>query len=256
MDKQNLFDRSDGISPFLLLDGHGSRFELPFLEYILDDAHKWKVCIGVPYGTSYWQVGDSTEQNGCFKMAIAKAKREPVDKKENAGLLGTIEKTDIVSLVSQAWNASFTRVDNNKKAVAERGWGPLNYNLLLHPEINLKKEKGFQLNSSIDPGDLNFSTGIAGSLTDKIVLFRSREAARTGENATEMLRQRKKTAEEAIAQGKRLTAGLHVAAGNYCLGSDCLKHIQDKIRKDEERIIKAQSGQRRNMTKFWLRLRQ
>ena len=74
-------------------------------------------------------------------MAIAKAKRELVDKKENAGLLGTIEKTDIVSLVSQAWNASFTRVDNNKKAVAECGWGPLNYNLLLHPEINLKKRK-------------------------------------------------------------------------------------------------------------------
>jgi len=35
-----------------------------------------------------------------------------------------------------------------------------------------------------------------------------------------MLQQRKKTAEEAIAQGKRLTAGLHVAAGNYCLGPD------------------------------------
>jgi hypothetical protein len=111
------------------------------LEYILDDAHKWKVCIGVPYGTSYWQVGDSTKQNGCFKMAIAKAKRELVNKKENAGLLGTIEKTDIVRLVSHAWNASFSRVDNNKKAVAEHGWGPLNYNLLLHPEINLKKRK-------------------------------------------------------------------------------------------------------------------
>jgi hypothetical protein len=67
------------------------------------------------------------------------------------------------------------------------------------------------------------------------VLFRSREAARTGGNATEMLWQRKKTAEEAIAKGKRLTAGLHVAAGNYCLGSDCLKHFQEKIRKEEER---------------------
>jgi hypothetical protein len=50
-----------------------------------------------------------------------------------------------------------------------------------------------------------------------------------------MLRQQKKTAEEAIAQGNRLTAGLHVAAGNYCLGPNCLKHIQDKIRKEEER---------------------
>jgi hypothetical protein len=32
-------------------------------------------------------------------------------------------------------------------------------------------------------------------------LFGAREAAQTGENATEMLHQRKKTAEDAIAQG-------------------------------------------------------
>jgi hypothetical protein len=37
------FDRSDGVSPFLLLDGHGSQFELPFLECINNEAHKWKV---------------------------------------------------------------------------------------------------------------------------------------------------------------------------------------------------------------------
>ena len=140
MDKLNLFDRSDGVSPFLLLDGHGSRFELPFLEYILDDANKWKVCIGVPYGTSYWQVGDSTKQSGCFKMAMAKAKRELVNKKENAGLAETIEKLDIVHLVSHAWNQSFPWVDSNQKGVAK-------------------------------PSELNFTLGIARSLTDKIVLF-------------------------------------------------------------------------------------
>jgi hypothetical protein len=31
MDVSECFDRSDGINPFLLLDGYGSRFELPFL---------------------------------------------------------------------------------------------------------------------------------------------------------------------------------------------------------------------------------
>jgi hypothetical protein len=76
-------------------------------------------------------------------------------------------------------------------------------------------------------------------LTEKIVLFRAREAARSGENATEMLRQRKKTAEEAIAQGKRLTAGFHVAAGNFCIGPDCLKNIQDKIQKQEQKKHQA-----------------
>ena len=34
-----------------------------------------------------------------------------------------------------AWNASFNRVEKNKNAIAERGWGPLNRNLLLYKEI-------------------------------------------------------------------------------------------------------------------------
>ena len=34
IDELNVFDRSDGIPPFLLLDGHGSRFDLEFLEYV------------------------------------------------------------------------------------------------------------------------------------------------------------------------------------------------------------------------------
>jgi len=47
---------------------------------------KWNCCIGLPYVTSYWQVGDSSEQNGCFKMALTKAKQELVMKKNEAGL--------------------------------------------------------------------------------------------------------------------------------------------------------------------------
>ena len=51
LDYHGIFDRSTGRMPFLLLDGHGSRFELPFLNYVTDTDHPWKVCIGVPYGT-------------------------------------------------------------------------------------------------------------------------------------------------------------------------------------------------------------
>jgi hypothetical protein len=199
MDKLDLFDRSDGIPSFLLLDGHGSRFEVPFLEYITDEAHLWKVCIGVPYGTSYWQVGDSTEQNGCFKMALTKAKWELVEKKEKWGIAGTIDKTDIVGLVTYGGERSFTRVESNWKAVVEQGWGQLNSNLLLHPEINTQEQKKIRQDSKIQPDELNLMDGIAGSLMEKIVLFWNREAARTGENATEVLRQRKWTAEAALA---------------------------------------------------------
>jgi hypothetical protein len=74
------FNRTEA-TPFLLLDGHGSRFQLPFLDYITAEETKWTVCIGVPYGMHVWQVSDSSEQNGAFKMAITVAKQNILEKK-------------------------------------------------------------------------------------------------------------------------------------------------------------------------------
>jgi hypothetical protein len=34
IDDKQVFDSSTGLHPFLLIDGHGSPFELEFLEYI------------------------------------------------------------------------------------------------------------------------------------------------------------------------------------------------------------------------------
>ena len=72
----NVVPRDDGIKPFLLLDGHGSRLELPFLKYINTPEDHWVVCLGVPYGTALWQVGDSKEQNGSFNVSFAQAKQD------------------------------------------------------------------------------------------------------------------------------------------------------------------------------------
>ncbi len=38
------------VKPFLLIDGHNSRLQLPFLEYINIPKDHWVVCLGVPYG--------------------------------------------------------------------------------------------------------------------------------------------------------------------------------------------------------------
>jgi hypothetical protein len=43
-------------NPFLLIDVHSSHFDLPLLEYINHDDHKWTTCITTPYGTNKWQV--------------------------------------------------------------------------------------------------------------------------------------------------------------------------------------------------------
>ena len=131
-------ERKEGKKPFVLLDGHQSRFDLEFLDYINDPKHLWTVCIGVPYGTAYWQVGDSSEQNGSFKMNLSAWKQKTLSRRmtQMQSNLG-IQATDIIPMVRYAWEKSFARKDTNAKAIAERGWFPLNRNCLLNSEIRV-----------------------------------------------------------------------------------------------------------------------
>jgi hypothetical protein len=133
MDDHSLFDRSDGVNPFLIYDGHGSRFEEVFLEYTVESNRHWTCFIGVSYGTSVWYLGDSPEQNGTCKIESKKAKEETIWRNIHAGLPAIIERTDIVRIMDIAWQKSFARVDTNLKVIAERGWGGLMYVLLDHP---------------------------------------------------------------------------------------------------------------------------
>ena len=138
LDDLKLFnaERDAGITPFVLLDGHGSRFEVEFLEYINDNEHLWNVCLGVPYGTALWQVADSTQQNGRFKMLLNKKKRElfrsRIDSCQQDMYLG---RTDIIPLINECWHQAYGDKNSNRRAIAERGWYPYNRNLLLHPII-------------------------------------------------------------------------------------------------------------------------
>jgi len=59
-----------------------------------------ELCIGAAYGMHLWQMGDSAQQNGAFKMALKKAK-------QHICLPCKIEKHDIIGLVHHAWNESF-----------------------------------------------------------------------------------------------------------------------------------------------------
>jgi hypothetical protein len=102
MDEHSLFDRSAGIHPFLLCDVHGTRFEEPFLKYTLEADRPWTCCIGVPHGTSVWQLGDSPEQNGTFKIESKKAKADTVRRTIRAGLPVTLKRSDTVRIVNIA----------------------------------------------------------------------------------------------------------------------------------------------------------
>jgi hypothetical protein len=150
-------------------------------------------------------------------------------------------------------------VTTNKKAIANRGWGPkaLNYNVLLHPEIHGTKHGGVALTSSlestVEPEELNLSHGLAATLVDRIVMHKNKEASRNGVDAEEQRRKRKATAEERLqAQDKRISAGLLAAAGHYNLGDDVGERVQSRLdavkekecnaylrRKDEYDILEA-----------------
>ena len=114
------------------------------------------------------RLGIAQSKTGASKCLV-KEKWWLLTKKSNNGYPFSIEKSDIVKLVGLAWNKSFARKETNKKAIAARGWNPLNYNVLLHPEIQLSKctqdsaipSATFNLTSTILPSDLNLTQGLA-----------------------------------------------------------------------------------------------
>jgi hypothetical protein len=127
MDDREVFYVSEGVDPMLIVDGHSSRIMEPFLEYVNKPAHRLSSMLGIPYGTRLWQVGDSAQKNGALKIAITKWKRWLRQQKADLGLKQTIENHDIMILLDWAWKEICALVANNKKAVADHGWNPLNF---------------------------------------------------------------------------------------------------------------------------------
>jgi len=258
LDHKLNFDRSEA-DPFLLLDGHGSRFELPFLDYIGDPTTKWTVCIGVPYGTNLWQVGDSSQQNGAYKMALTVEKQNLLEKKTKLCLDTKIERHDAVGLVHRAWMKSFAKVDSNKRAIADRGWNPLNYKLLDHEELHRVKDnnavkKAYELSeiSGVmipDPSNLNFSTGVARTMMDKIVEHKVREkaldTARKDQEA-EFIQKR----QEIFNNCSKMTAGVAFNSGHVCLNGAVHERVREQYNSRQQKILEAQQRKKDDLAKM------
>jgi hypothetical protein len=56
----------------------------------------------VPYGMYTWQLGDSPDQNGTFKIESKKANEDTVRHIICDGLPATLERSDIVRIVNIA----------------------------------------------------------------------------------------------------------------------------------------------------------
>ena len=267
MDRLELFPRTDpNVKPFLLLDGHGSRLELPFLKYVNTEAHQWVVCIGVPYGTSYWQVGDSPEQNGCYKMALTSEKAALVLKKQRHCLPNPrVETYEIVIIVNLAWQRSFARVAYNKDAIAARGWGPLTRNLLDHPEILATKEADHvpqQIEEQDEPTDsqnsivstLNFGSGLSNTVMVDILQNIDRD------NIRAQIRQNQeagKQALEVLKQCKKLSAGTVFKSGRAWLGPEVLEaqlHRSRNKKQKEKELARKKVGEKEKRKQAYLKV--
>ena len=84
----------------MLFDAHDSRLQVPFLRYVNDEDHKWKVCIGLPNGTGKWQVGDSLEQNGQWKTKMTREKGKLILYKTRIVMETMISKSDAIPLIN------------------------------------------------------------------------------------------------------------------------------------------------------------
>jgi hypothetical protein len=234
IDENAKFDRTEA-TLMLLLDGHGSRFESTYLEYVNDARNKWTVCIGVPYGTNLWQVDDSAEQNGAFKIAGEKRKEFVLQEKSQLRLNFKIEKQqDIVGIVHYAWNASFARVETNKKAIANRGWYPTNFILLDSRELDKNKNNmhvwdvytACELTGSQpeELSKLNLATGLSKTLFDQVIEYKAREDAQQKAQIEKAEEIHKKHV-DAFHSAVQLTAGKAFKANKCILDEE----IHDKV---------------------------
>jgi hypothetical protein len=178
------------------LDSHCSRFDLPLLEYINHDDHKWTTCIGTPYGTNKWQAGDSPEQNGNFNMEIGKGKMELLQKKVKAGHKFQLTKTDIMWLLCYAWTKSVGRSATSKKATCERGWNPLKRACLdddeiqkAHTRVDGRSESAYRKvqQTGSKPTSLGYLNTPIGISDETFCKFLLQEATKQREEATHPL---------------------------------------------------------------------
>ena len=251
--------RENGAVPFLLVDGHQSRFSLPFLEYISDPDHAWKVSIGVPYGTSMWQVGDSYQQNGRFKISLTKQKKELIESRID-NFTSDIEllPTDIIPMINKAWEVSFADEVGNVEAIYSRGWFPLTRKLLLHPSLRLtmtEEDKQFEEELELLPAHienllndqasnksnndlLSFNSGYAATFIDRLVGQQDIERARARNHIKKQAGANTKTL---MKQIKRLTSAgeLVRVANTHEIGKTILEEVmsrrQDMQAREEEK---------------------
>jgi hypothetical protein len=158
------------------------------------------------------------------------------------------EPTDIVPLVNVAFSKSFGKQKNAQKAIASRGWNPLNYNILTklpaHEIVDLTAADCAQMNSNSSTStsttstnvalNINIRTGSGSFYLDKLI-----EEEKKGEGRKrkfEALKREQQTNEQKISHLKSLTkvsSAVLAANNHYSLDENVLDIVLQKEAADD-----------------------
>jgi hypothetical protein len=181
------------------------------------------------------------------------------------GMSLNIKPTDVVPVCNKAWPQSFARVEPNKRAIARRGWDPLNRGLLKHPDVlktkvtqealpvptavtnsatvpteafavpdsatvfsDLSNTVSTSPKSKSLPKSLNLTTGYAGEFVTGMLQY----AIKNEKNAENLNKRYKdgRTLKESLSQqeNKRFSAGSLFKANRVAIDSELLDHMEEK----------------------------
>ncbi len=151
----------------------------------------------------YLQVGNAGPLNGAYKVELAKAKHKYIEKRETP----RFELTAIVPLVNKAFPKSFGNRKSAVKAIANRRWNPLNYNIL----TSLPREKDVvDLTTAASKSDavihilrLNIESGVGSYYIDRLIKEEKKSKGR--KNKFENLKSKQQTKQLKIEHIKKLT---------------------------------------------------
>jgi hypothetical protein len=145
--------------------------------------------------------------------------------------------------------AKFARVETNKKDIAVCGWGPLNYILLEHPELQETKDRVKSINEihekqvrdGVDITNLLIIKTDHGSMGLCMDMFMGHKVTKRvlGKmNAAEKKEKRRQTGQMKNDRGDRLSAGLVAIIDGYVIGPQCLAWAR-RMRLEKERKEEA-----------------
>ena len=211
---------------------------------------------------------------------MGKAKQDLVNFRRKKCLPTALQATDLMPIINKAWSQSFARIKDNQKAISERGWNPLNYNLMLNPEIRAtmtkqeREEEGLPNSTIILPRNHGLNQERSDSTTEtessiptsvnsnatqqsSTLNFSSGQSAATIESiiaATQLLERReqikkeqdegKKLAEK-LKEAKRITTGMLYKTGDTIrLGPDIFTICKEnEMKKDQEMRSKMKADE-------------